>query len=87
MAPPRGHHGGNSGGGGAVTRDRVIVVLFLGLMVGLGFGLASLQVPHRNLVGYDCACVERLSPGHSASLHGALRNLGKLVVCFHCTHA
>ena len=47
MAPLRGHHGGNSGGGSAVTRDRVIVVLFLGLMVGLGFGLASMQVPNR----------------------------------------
>ena len=27
-----------------ITRDRVIVVLFLGVMVALGFGLASLQV-------------------------------------------
>ena len=44
MAPQRAHPGGNHGGGSAVTRDRVIVALFLCVMVALGFGLASLQV-------------------------------------------
>ena len=79
MAPPRGHYGG----GGAVTRDRVIVVLFLGLMVGLGFGLASLQVPCRTLLAAAMparSTCRRCSL--SAVLRGVPRRVGTPVVSF-----